>query len=99
MESEPSLFQFEIGMADLAMGVTACVNFWRSLAVFLLGDAVGHEADDCGQFRLGKRRRSVLRRYRLPLARDHSPDHRSSVRGGDAHLLKASQKTVPRKCR
>ena len=46
---EPSPFQFEVGMADLAMGATACVSFWRSLdfkaavvmvnAIFLLGDA------------------------------------------------------------
>jgi len=49
---EPSPFQFEVGMADLAIGATACVSFWRSLefkaaavmasAIFLLGDAVGH---------------------------------------------------------
>jgi hypothetical protein len=49
---EPSPFQFEVGMADLAMGATACVSFWRSLdfkaavvmvnAIFLLGDAIGH---------------------------------------------------------
>ncbi|MGB7975916.1 MAG: DUF6790 family protein [Roseiarcus sp.] len=49
---EPSPFQFEVGMADLAMGATACVAFWRSLdfkaaavtvnAIFLLGDAIGH---------------------------------------------------------
>jgi hypothetical protein len=49
---EPSPFQFEVGMADLAMGVTACISFWRSLdfkagvviinAIFLLGDAIGH---------------------------------------------------------
>jgi hypothetical protein len=47
-----SPFQLEVGMADLAIGVTACLAFWRSLAfkaaavcvasVFLLGDAVGH---------------------------------------------------------
>jgi hypothetical protein len=47
-----SPFQFEVGMADLAVGVTACAAFWRSLAfkgaavcaasIFLLGDAVGH---------------------------------------------------------
>jgi hypothetical protein len=45
-------FQFEVGMADLAIGVTACLAFWRDLAfkaaavsassIFLLGDAVGH---------------------------------------------------------
>jgi hypothetical protein len=49
---EVSPFQFEVGMADLAIGVTACVSFWRDLSfkaaavsvasVFLLGDAVGH---------------------------------------------------------
>jgi hypothetical protein len=49
---EPSPFQLEVGMADLAMGATACVSFWRSLdfkaavviinAIFLLGDAIGH---------------------------------------------------------
>ena len=49
---EPSPFQFEVGMADLAMGMAACISFWRSLdfkaavvivnAIFLLGDAIGH---------------------------------------------------------
>jgi hypothetical protein len=49
---EPSPFQFEVGMADLALGATACISFWRSLdfkaavvisnAIFLLGDAIGH---------------------------------------------------------
>ncbi len=49
---EVSPFQFEVGMADLAMGVTACVAFWRDLnfkagavsaaSIFLLGDAIGH---------------------------------------------------------
>jgi hypothetical protein len=47
-----SPFQFEVGMADLAVGVTACVAFWRDLnfkaaavsaaSIFLLGDAIGH---------------------------------------------------------
>jgi hypothetical protein len=47
-----SPFQFEVGMADLAIGVTACIAFWQDLAfkvaavcaasVFLLGDAIGH---------------------------------------------------------
>src|SRR5271154_5502549 len=47
-----SPFQFEVGMADLAIGVTACFAFWRDLAfkaaavcaasIFLLGDAIGH---------------------------------------------------------
>jgi hypothetical protein len=49
---QPSPFQLEVGMADLAIGVTACVAFWRDLSfqaaavvvssIFLLGDAVGH---------------------------------------------------------
>ena len=49
---QPSPFQFEVGMADLAMGIAACISFWRSLdfkaavviinAIFLLGDAIGH---------------------------------------------------------
>jgi hypothetical protein len=49
---EVSPFQFEVGLADLAIGATACASFWRSLdfkaatvmasSIFLLGDAVGH---------------------------------------------------------
>jgi hypothetical protein len=49
---EVSPFQFEVGMADLAIGATACISFWRDLnfkaaavsasSIFLLGDAVGH---------------------------------------------------------
>jgi hypothetical protein len=49
---QTSPFQFEVGMADLAIGVTACVAFRRTLAfteaaviagsISLLGDAVGH---------------------------------------------------------
>ncbi len=47
-----SPFQFEVGVADLAFGATACLAFWRSLefkaaavmasSIALLGDAVGH---------------------------------------------------------
>src|ERR1700753_4328691 len=47
-----SPFQFEVGMADLAIGVPACAAFWRDISfkaaavcvasIFLLGDAVGH---------------------------------------------------------
>jgi disulfide bond formation protein DsbB len=47
-----SPFQFEVGMADLAIGLTACIAFWRDLSfkaaavcgasIFLLGDAIGH---------------------------------------------------------
>jgi hypothetical protein len=62
---EVSPFQFEVGMADLAIGVTACLAFWRSLgfkaasvcvaSVFLLGDAVGHvrQMIDAGNFAPG----------------------------------------------
>jgi hypothetical protein len=49
---QTSPFQFEVGMADLAIGVTACLAFWRDLnfkagavsaaSIFLLGDAIGH---------------------------------------------------------
>jgi hypothetical protein len=47
-----SPFQLEVGMADLAIGATAAIAFWRDLnfkaaavivaSIFLLGDAVGH---------------------------------------------------------
>jgi hypothetical protein len=47
-----SPFQFEVGMADLAIGITACMSFWLDLnfkaatvsvaSIFLLGDAFGH---------------------------------------------------------
>jgi hypothetical protein len=49
---QASPFEFEVGMADLAIGITACVAFSQDLSfkaaavvvasVFLLGDAVGH---------------------------------------------------------
>ncbi len=49
---DPSPFQFEVGMADLAIGAVAVLSFWRDLsfkaavvminAIFLLGDAFGH---------------------------------------------------------
>jgi hypothetical protein len=60
-----SPFQFEVGMADLAIGVTACVAFWRDLSfktgavlvasIFLLGDAIGHVRDmmEAGNFAPG----------------------------------------------
>ena len=48
----PSPFQFEVGIADLAFGLTACAAFWRGLefkaaavmasSIALLGDAIGH---------------------------------------------------------
>ncbi len=47
-----SPFQYEIGVADLAIGVTAVISFWRGLAfraavvcytvLFFIGVAVGH---------------------------------------------------------
>ena len=49
---QPSPFQFEVGIADLALGVTSCIAFRASLpfqaaaviaaSVALLGDAAGH---------------------------------------------------------
>jgi hypothetical protein len=52
IEWQVSPFQFEVGMADFAIGVTACLAFWRDLgfkaaavcaaSIFLLGDAIGH---------------------------------------------------------
>jgi hypothetical protein len=49
---DTSPFQLEVGMADLAIGATACIAFWQDLnfkaaaviaaAIFLLGDAAGH---------------------------------------------------------
>jgi hypothetical protein len=49
---EVSPFQFEVGMADLAIGATACVSFWRgwefkaaavmASSISLIGDAFGH---------------------------------------------------------
>ncbi|MET0675524.1 MAG: DUF6790 family protein [Bradyrhizobium sp.] len=60
-----SPFQFEVGMADLAIGVTACIAYWRDLSfkaatvcvasIFLLGDAIGHirQMIDAGNFAPG----------------------------------------------
>jgi hypothetical protein len=60
-----SPFQFEVGMADLAIGVTACIAFWRDLSfktaavsaasIFLLGDAIGHirQMAEAGNFAPG----------------------------------------------
>lgn len=49
---ETSPFQYEVGMSDLAVGITAIFAFWRTwefraaavcaASVFLLGDAIGH---------------------------------------------------------
>jgi hypothetical protein len=62
---QPSPFQFEVAMADLAIGITAILAVWRGLdfklaaivaaGVFLLGDAVGHvrQMIDAGNFAPG----------------------------------------------
>lgn len=49
---QDSPFQFEIGVADMAIGITAIVSFWRSLdfktavvcyiVLFYIGVAIGH---------------------------------------------------------
>ncbi|HZZ23355.1 MAG TPA: DUF6790 family protein [Roseiarcus sp.] len=49
---EVSPFEFEVGLADLAIGGTASASFWHGLdfkaaavlasSIFLLGDAIGH---------------------------------------------------------
>lgn len=49
---QPSPFQFEIGVADIAIGIAAIVSFWRGLdfkaavvwyiALFSAGVAIGH---------------------------------------------------------
>jgi len=37
-----SPFQFEVGMADLAIGITACTAFWRDLGFKATAVSVGH---------------------------------------------------------
>lgn len=47
-----SPFQYEVGVADIAFGATACLAFWRNVdfktaavmvaSIELLGDAIGH---------------------------------------------------------
>ena len=49
---ETSRFRFEVGMADLAIGATACMSFWRALefkaaavmvnSIALIGDLAEH---------------------------------------------------------
>ena len=92
-------------MADLAMGATACVSFWRSLefkaavvmvnSIFLLGDAVGHvrQMIVAGNFAPGNAGVPFFGDLALPRAGDHSPDYRSAVPGGGANLLVA-QNTI-----
>ena len=62
---ETSPFQFEVGTADFAVGVTACLSFWQDMSfkaatigaasVFLLGDAIGdvHQMMVAGNFAPG----------------------------------------------
>jgi hypothetical protein len=81
---ETSPFQFEVGMADLAIGFTACAAFWSDLSfktaavvaasLFLLGDAIGHvRQNDCrGQFCARLCGRTVLHGHHLSRARDRS---------------------------
>jgi hypothetical protein len=92
-------------MADLAMGAAACVSFWRSLdfkaavvminAIFLIGDAVGHvrQMIAAGNFAPGNAGVPFYGDIAFP-AGDHSPDHRSAVRGGAETLLNAGQNTI-----
>ena len=59
---QPSPFQFEIGVADMAMGITAVAAFWRSLAfkgavvlyvvLFDIGVSAGHvrQAVEAGDY-------------------------------------------------
>ncbi|KUL94828.1 hypothetical protein DK26_18405 [Bosea sp. WAO] len=52
---QPSPFEYEVGVADMAMGITAMVSFWRPLAfkaavilclvLFYFGVAVNHVHD------------------------------------------------------
>lgn len=52
---QPSPFEYEIGVADIAMGITAIVSFWRPLVfkaavilcvtIFYFGVAVNHVRD------------------------------------------------------
>lgn len=58
----PSPFEFEVGVADIALGIVAIASFWRSLAfktaialyaiIFYLGVTIGHfrEAIVAGNF-------------------------------------------------
>ena len=88
-----SPFQFEVGMADLAIGATACIAFWRDLnfkaavvtvaSIFLLGDAVGHieqmrAASDFAPGNAGV----ILYRHRLPRPRHRSSGHRQAAKRG-----------------
>ena len=102
---EVSPFQFEVGLADLAIGATACVSFWRSLdfkaaAVMVEFDLSARrrgrpcEADGRRrQFRSRQRRRSLLQRHRLSRACDHSPPDRAAFAGGGEDLV-AAQNTM-----
>jgi hypothetical protein len=76
-----SPFQFEVGMADLAIGVTACVSFLARPFIQGCGGFRGIDIPDgrCyrthprygsrGQFRTGERRLTILHGRHLPRAR------------------------------
>ena len=103
---EVSPFQFEVGMADLAIGATACLSFWRSLdfkaaAVLVEFDLSSRrrgrprEANaGRGQLRSGQCGRSLLQRRRFARPHDRSPDHCATFAGGVANVLNAAQNTM-----
>ncbi len=80
-----SPFQFEVGMADFAIGITACIAFWRDLS-FKAGAVCAasvfppgrrhraRETDGHGwQFCAGKCGRALLHGHYLPAAGHRSP--------------------------
>jgi hypothetical protein len=74
-------------MADLAIGITACISFWRDLSfkaaavctasIFLLGDAIGHvrEMVVAGNFAPGL---TVLHGRHLSCARYNAAYYRNT---------------------
>ena len=103
---EVSPFQFEVGLADLAIGATACVSFWRSLdfkaaavmasSIFLLGDAVGHvkQMIVAGNFAPGNAGVPFYSDIAFPLLAIILLMIVRRSRGGAANLLKAAQNTM-----
>ena len=102
---EPSPFQFEVGMADLAIGATACLSFWRSLdfkaaavmvdSIFLLGDAVGHvrQMIVAGNFAPGNAGVPFYSDSSCPCS-DRSPDRSRGVRRRRRGFPETAQKTI-----
>jgi hypothetical protein len=103
---EVSPFQFEVGLADLAIGATACASFWRSLdfkaatvmasSIFLLGDAVGHvkQMIVAGNFAPGNAGVPFYSDIAFPLMAMILLMIRATVRGCAANVLKATQNTM-----